>query len=224
MPGLQVPRHQLGGDRPLAAVLILQENVNAVRRSLKRLRMGSEGEPSMVVCVEPDDLRSAAVVAELARVTKAPDAVEYWKSAPYLLNFMRDYALKYDEAGPFRRNIGVASPAGLDLSNLSIRHRRAIQIARRGHHHSVAAGIDGGSSGEVLADILLQHRQMLVLARGLVVEASYAVQQRSVAVSLDQFPLAGPSVWSLLDLDEDLIAPPRSRAVRPALKSVRAPK
>lgn len=44
--------------------------------------------------IQPQDLRSAASVAAIARIADAPEVVEYWKSAPYLLNFMRDYALK----------------------------------------------------------------------------------------------------------------------------------
>ena len=46
------------------------------------------------VGVEPEDLRSAAALAAVARVAEAPEIVEYWKSSPYLLNFMRDYVLK----------------------------------------------------------------------------------------------------------------------------------
>jgi hypothetical protein len=52
------------------------------------------GEPPMALTVEPTDLRHAASVSEVARALEAPEITEYWKSAPYLLNFMRDYALK----------------------------------------------------------------------------------------------------------------------------------
>ena len=51
-------------------------------------------ESRLPVSVVPDDLRSATAVAKVARIAEAPDIVEYWKSAPYLLNFMRDYVLK----------------------------------------------------------------------------------------------------------------------------------
>jgi hypothetical protein len=51
-------------------------------------------EVPMTITVEPDDLRQAAAVSEVARALDAPEITEYWKSAPYLLNFMRDYALK----------------------------------------------------------------------------------------------------------------------------------
>ena len=51
-------------------------------------------EPHMALAVQADDLRQAILVSGLARALEAPDAIEYWKSAPYLLNFMRDYTLK----------------------------------------------------------------------------------------------------------------------------------
>ncbi|WP_236201228.1 helicase-related protein [Pseudomonas pseudonitroreducens] len=51
-------------------------------------------EPQMDLTVHVDDLRQAMAVSGVARALEAPDVIEYWKSAPYLLNFMRDYALK----------------------------------------------------------------------------------------------------------------------------------
>ncbi|MEQ1711637.1 MAG: helicase-related protein, partial [Hyphomicrobium sp.] len=51
-------------------------------------------EPPMTIIVQPADLRQAAFVSDVARALEAPEITEYWKSAPYLLNFMRDYALK----------------------------------------------------------------------------------------------------------------------------------
>ena len=52
------------------------------------------GEPPIAVSVAPADLAQAAAVSNLARALDAPEIVEYWKSAPYLLNFMRHYSLK----------------------------------------------------------------------------------------------------------------------------------
>ncbi|MEJ0069709.1 MAG: hypothetical protein WDO24_14365 [Pseudomonadota bacterium] len=46
------------------------------------------------VSVRAADLREAALVSAIARLLEAPEIIEYWKSAPYLLNFMRDYTLK----------------------------------------------------------------------------------------------------------------------------------
>ncbi len=41
-----------------------------------------------------EDLRQAQVVDRVAATVKARDPIEYWKSAPYLLNVMRRYQLK----------------------------------------------------------------------------------------------------------------------------------
>lgn len=45
------------------------------------------------VTVEPADLIEARAVARVAKAAGAPGTVEYWKSAPYLLSFLRDYKL-----------------------------------------------------------------------------------------------------------------------------------
>lgn len=58
-------------------------------------RNGMIKEKKDVFCrVEVNDLESFAVVDRVAREIKTTDMVEYWKSAPYLLNIMEDYDLK----------------------------------------------------------------------------------------------------------------------------------
>jgi hypothetical protein len=52
------------------------------------------GEPPIAVSIAPADLAQAAAVSNLARALDAPEIVEYWNSAPQLLNFMRHYSLK----------------------------------------------------------------------------------------------------------------------------------
>ena len=51
-------------------------------------------EPAVTVSVAPADLAQASAVSHVARTLDAPEIIEYWKSAPYLLNFMRHYSLK----------------------------------------------------------------------------------------------------------------------------------
>jgi hypothetical protein len=52
-------------------------------------------EPPLAVSVAPADLLQAAAVSNVANILDAPEIIEYWKSAPYLLNFMPDrYRLK----------------------------------------------------------------------------------------------------------------------------------
>jgi hypothetical protein len=52
------------------------------------------GEPTIAVSVAPADLAQASAVWQVARTLNAPEIIEYWKSSPYLLNFMRHYSLK----------------------------------------------------------------------------------------------------------------------------------
>ncbi len=82
-------------------------------------------EVPMHVRVEPADLVHAALVSQVAKVLGAPDIIEYWKSAPYLLNFMRDYALKRQLKDALTRSnpalheaLCAARPAMLDRSRI----------------------------------------------------------------------------------------------------------
>lgn len=42
----------------------------------------------------PSDLQAYASLEKIARDMKEPDTIEYWKSSPYLLQFMKEYELK----------------------------------------------------------------------------------------------------------------------------------
>lgn len=46
------------------------------------------------VRLEASDVRTYAAIQKVARVLESDDTIEYWKSAPYLFNFMDDYQLK----------------------------------------------------------------------------------------------------------------------------------
>ena len=46
------------------------------------------------ITIETEDLREAVAVAHVAELVNAPSTIEFWKSAPYLLNFMRGYKLR----------------------------------------------------------------------------------------------------------------------------------
>jgi hypothetical protein len=65
-------------------------------------------EPPMPISVEPADLCEAALISDVAQALDAPEIIEYWKSSPYLLNFMRDYVLKRSMIDSV-----TAPPAGL---------------------------------------------------------------------------------------------------------------
>ncbi|TPL11716.1 SWF/SNF helicase family protein [Mesorhizobium sp. B2-4-14] len=76
-------------ERRLKRVMIRTERIDSTIKKDSML-----AEPAMDVKIAAIDLRHATVAAAVARIAGAPEIIEYWKSAPYLLNFMRDYALK----------------------------------------------------------------------------------------------------------------------------------
>jgi hypothetical protein len=53
-----------------------------------------EQQPTPAMRLEPRDLRSYVMTDLLSRKLGSGDAMEYWKSAPYLTNFMEGYKLK----------------------------------------------------------------------------------------------------------------------------------
>ena len=120
--------HKRSIEERLRAVIARTERVASTRD-----RDSMVEEPVLAVGVEPEDLSAAADVARLARVADAPEVVEYWKSAPYLLNFMRDYALKreiraYDGKecpAPLLDAIKAARPSS--LSRRRIREYRPLK-------------------------------------------------------------------------------------------------
>jgi len=75
------------------------------------------------VTVEPGDLIEARAVARVADAADSPDTVEYWKSAPYLLSFLRDYKL-----GQRLEHLKDAPPVALVQS---IKDAKSAQIDKR---------------------------------------------------------------------------------------------
>src|SRR3990172_10800217 len=48
------------------------------------------------LAMSPQDVQTYPTLQRVARALEHTDTMEYWKSAPYLLNFMDDYQLKRD--------------------------------------------------------------------------------------------------------------------------------
>jgi len=107
-------RHTI--ERRLRQVIARTERVAS---TVERDPMMSE--PAIPVSVAPADLAQASALSLVARTLDAPEIIEYWKSAPYLLNFMRHYSLKQlltaQAAAPsatLRNAIEAARPTMLD--------------------------------------------------------------------------------------------------------------
>lgn len=76
-------------EQTLRQVIARTERVGSTRDRDSMVR-----EPALPVTVAPADLKQAAAMSQIARLLDAPEIIEYWKASPYLLNFMRHYALK----------------------------------------------------------------------------------------------------------------------------------
>ena len=74
-------------------------------------------EPSVETTLLPEDLHRASALDSLTQAIGAQEAIEYWKSAPYLLNFMKGYKLKEQFKDRVESNIDISGP--LDQSALS---------------------------------------------------------------------------------------------------------
>jgi len=51
-------------------------------------------EPAVKAQLQPSDLKQAVLAGRVAKALRTWDPIEYWKSAPYLLNVMREYEMK----------------------------------------------------------------------------------------------------------------------------------
>jgi hypothetical protein len=106
----------------------LQGRLLRVMVRTERLGMGrSNGEmllevAGMTVTLKAQDVRGFMGTQQIAEALEQGDIVEYWKSAPYLLNFMDNYALKraFKDAKDQQRMIALVRKfpeAFLQLSN-----------------------------------------------------------------------------------------------------------
>lgn len=73
---------------------LITAKCDSAHRSLTEQRDAMLTEPPVVASVQVPDLKEAVLVDRVAKALKTWDAIEYWKSSPYLLNVMREYELK----------------------------------------------------------------------------------------------------------------------------------
>ncbi|AGH50214.1 DEAD/DEAH box helicase [Sphingomonas sp. MM-1] len=129
----------------LSQVIARTERVDSTadRNSLVR-----ELKPPLTI--ETDDLREAKAVSQVAELVSAPGIVEYWKSSPYLLNFMRGYklrerlqAVKLRPAKELRTAIRAAAPYFIDkaqvedFAEIPLRNGRMRALADTAFQHGL---------------------------------------------------------------------------------------
>ncbi len=116
-------------DLAVAARETIEQRLRRVMARTERVASTIErdsmmDEPTIPVSVAPADLTQASAVSQVAHRLNAPEIIEYWKSSPYLLNFMHHYKLKQ----LLRAQIDVPS-APLPLRN-AIRAARSAMLDR----------------------------------------------------------------------------------------------
>lgn len=129
----------------LSQVVARTERVDSTadRNSLVR-----ELKPPLTI--ETDDLREAKAVSQVAELVSAPGIVEYWKSSPYLLNFMRGYklrerlqAVKLRPAKELRTAIRAAAPYFIEkaqvenFAEIPLRNGRMRALAETAFQHGL---------------------------------------------------------------------------------------
>jgi len=92
--------------------------------------------------VQPDDLREAVVTGRIAQAVNSHDPTDYWKSAPFALEFMKEYDLKkkleQHASNPSDELIRVLeSGKSVQLSAAHLRNYRAIRRTN-GRYRSLA--------------------------------------------------------------------------------------
>ncbi len=76
-------------ERQLRSVMVRSERVPVTEE-----RDAMVAEPPVPACLKLVDLKQAMLADRVALALKSWDAIEYWKSSPYLLNIMKEYELK----------------------------------------------------------------------------------------------------------------------------------
>ena len=83
------PEKKIELEQALLKVMCRTERV-AITRDHNSMLKDVEREAPL----KPSDLKHAATVDAVATCVKARDPIEYWKSAPYLINFLKHYELR----------------------------------------------------------------------------------------------------------------------------------
>jgi hypothetical protein len=130
LPAVMTPD---GLARLRSAKETLQHRLQRVMARTERLA-SSEGRGGMLLDAPPADgslkavdVRAFLGAQRVADAIEQGDIVEYWKSAPYLFNFMDDYALKRAFREPFDKNRMVRFVREFPETFLNLDRARAYQ-------------------------------------------------------------------------------------------------
>jgi hypothetical protein len=129
-----------GYDAALSAKQAVETRLRRVIARTERVdftaqRDAMKDDVEIRTTVEPQDLEEAMALCAVARAAGAPQPIEYWKSSPYVLNFMRrDFALKMrfteqDDAPSAALFEAVKRAAKLHLTRASVKSYQPLRPA-----------------------------------------------------------------------------------------------
>ncbi len=87
--GIEAAQVRASLENHLRSVIVRTERIDVTQSRNAMLEEPSEPAP-----LTPADLRSARFIDRIAQTVGAGETIEYWKSSPYLVNFMGEYELK----------------------------------------------------------------------------------------------------------------------------------
>lgn len=142
----------MAGASREAEILTARDRIQSILRTVmvRTERVGvTRGYDAMVkddpvaLAVIPGDVSGGIAARRLARELKSHDTTEYWKSAPYMLDFMRSYDLKHKalklpererrraEAQAQRHGLTIAPDRVLEHKALAVPNARLRDLLRR---------------------------------------------------------------------------------------------
>ena len=116
---LSVPDHireRLLGARSGVELALKRVMVRTEKLALSADRNGLLETVSVPMALKSNDLQQYLALQRIARVLEHDDVMEYWKSAPFLLNFMDEYHLKRRFTDAIA-DAGTAMSLGKELAN-----------------------------------------------------------------------------------------------------------
>lgn len=148
--------YQLGGVAAEAAQVrtSLEGHLRSVISRTERIdvtqsRNAMVAEPQEASVLTASDLKAARFIDRIAQAVKAGDTIEYWKSSPYLVNFMGEYDLKRrlveccETPSPELHSVFRESDGEL-LRNVHIQRYRAIDPANARLRQLLAKTVQAG--------------------------------------------------------------------------------
>jgi hypothetical protein len=134
--------------RDQAQALLQRVMCRTERTNFTRAGDAMVAEEIAILPAEPADLQGALAARRIAKELNTRDGVEYWKSAPFFLDFMRKYQLRtaaVAASGPSRRVVNREVRNGRLLLDLkALRRMEPVEIPSARMRHLIESALPAG--------------------------------------------------------------------------------